>query len=348
MGIAFWRATLQTRYPNLEAANEFVESLLHPSAKDLAKSVARVEPLRPEWPQGEGETDLDVGEFGEVVQRLRGGEFSRLYYANDWEAEINVPERLRQIAWRFWSESDAPVNRARTALVLAAYNNEEANESVLLQAFLRYASYESSLPKNEWLPVLSRLASLSYTREGPLVAYALWNREEMELGFRGASENFGSAVYNQGIALQTAGFPAAAELVFLRLMASHVNDRDAGSDLMTAARNYRHNAARSIAKSSGERGLYLNALAWNYRALNEFEFRSWCGTCNQSAAGSARLALLNTAFMAGPLFVAMVLISRPFDYGLHWIGSMAAVISFWRQARRMRRRSREADRAEHP
>lgn len=93
---------------------------------------------------------------------------------------------------------------------------------------------------------------------------------------------WGIAVFNVGIALKEASRWAEAIPVFEALIASDVDDREPGGNIMETTRDYHHRAALELSICHERLEEWGRALTWAVAARDRFPSASWCGTCADS------------------------------------------------------------------
>ncbi len=94
-----------------------------------------------------------------------------------------------------------------------------------------------------------------------------------------ASSQYGAAQFNVGVILKEQKKYDRAIAEYHVLIDSQVNDRDPGSNIMVAFRNYRHRAAVGVSNCYLQQRRYEKALEYAYLARDKHRYQSWCGTC---------------------------------------------------------------------
>jgi tetratricopeptide (TPR) repeat protein len=101
---------------------------------------------------------------------------------------------------------------------------------------------------------------------------------------------------------------------FNEVLESHPNDTEPGNSIMETYRNYSHRSSLGISDCYEKMGDYRGALRYAKLAKTQYPFRSWCGTCLQSAnfALNKRIARLTTRIYGMPLLAVVVLVGSAF------------------------------------
>lgn len=123
---------------------------------------------------------------------------------------------------------------------------------------------------------LSARAAAAFAQKDFAEAERLW-REVIQK--HPTSSQLGVAQYNVGYVLQERGKYDAAIAEYQKLLASKVNDKEPGSNIMEAYRNYRNKAAKQISRCYETQGLNRQALDWAIQARDKYPYLTWCGTC---------------------------------------------------------------------
>ncbi len=130
---------------------------------------------------------------------------------------------------------------------------------------------------------------------------------------------FARSAFNQGYLLRSEGFPCQSIRILQTIFESQANDKDRGSHLMEAFRNYRHRAALEIAGAYADMGNYPMSCYWLWLADYRYEYQSWCGTCRWDEDAVMRKRLIDTSLAAGPLVFAANIVSAPITNWRVWL-----------------------------
>jgi tetratricopeptide (TPR) repeat protein len=95
--------------------------------------------------------------------------------------------------------------------------------------------------------------------------------------------SWSKAVFNLGILEKQQADYRHAVAYFDELLQSHPNDKEPGGDIMEVYRNYSNRSALQISVCYEKLGDYRHALHYAWLAKTRYPYRSWCGTCLQSA-----------------------------------------------------------------
>lgn len=157
--------------------------------------------------------------------------------------------------------------------------------------------WEDQMLGEEWVSLEDRAGVAAQRADR---AYKFKNHAEAEKQWRlicgqfPHTSHFGLAQFNLGYVLQEQGKFAEAIEEYNKLFPSQVNDKDPGSNIMEAYRNYRNRGAKQISQCYDKLGKPREALEWAILARDKYRYESWCGTCSQqeSAATAANLVRL--------------------------------------------------------
>jgi tetratricopeptide (TPR) repeat protein len=95
----------------------------------------------------------------------------------------------------------------------------------------------------------------------------------------------GKAQFNLGLSYRAMKKATEAITVFRELLASKVDDKEPGGELMITNRNYRYLACLNIAGCYEETGNARKALEFALLAKDKYHFVTWCGTCAAEEGG---------------------------------------------------------------
>ncbi|MBN1345758.1 MAG: hypothetical protein JXQ73_23900 [Phycisphaerae bacterium] len=151
-----------------------------------------------------------------------------------------------------------------------------------------------------------------------------------------ATKQWGVSAFNKGWLLRKGGYPRQARDALNLLIASKVDERDPTPHIMSAYQNYRHRAAREIARSFADEYDFPMAYYWEYLATWKYPYRSWCGTCIGSARSRETWRLLTASCLAGPAFILPNLLIAP---ARNWHILIGLSVVVWILGRRLRRRA---------
>jgi hypothetical protein len=346
--------------------SRLVASLLHPSEADVQHSVEQVEALRRARPAGAKSEPSEVA----LISALQEGDFDSArrqwslkrdavpragfdrvaallenlaQHRKDFDVETSLALALCGVsyrfggleawAWQLWDRAEQPARRARIASVLAVFR-DDPESGVLQQAALRFDSAAVDLPSDGYANATILVAQQLAESGQRLEALALYQETERVTH---SAPIWGPAVFNQGLLLHRCGYQAASRTALLRLIASSVDDKEPGANLMRTNQNYRYEAANLIADSYKSEGAFPWAYQWRVRAAERYRFYSWCGTCASSASQRLSVLLFRDALLAGPIFVAAHMALHPERTWFFWcVILIAASIVFWWKRRRCR------------
>lgn len=94
------------------------------------------------------------------------------------------------------------------------------------------------------------------------------------------STSWGKAIYNRGIVLGKLDRHKEAVEAFQRLLATEVNNREPGDNLMEMYRNYHYQACLGVSREQVALGNLPAAHESLVLARDKYRYQSGCGTCN--------------------------------------------------------------------
>jgi hypothetical protein len=335
--------------------------LLHPSEADVQHSVEQVAALRrasradgkPEPSEVALISTLQDGDFDSARRQWSGkrdavprASFDRVAtllenlaeHRKDFDLETSLALALCGVsyrfggleawAWQLWERAQQPAQRARVASLLAVFR-DDPESGVLHRAALRFASTAVDLPSDEYANAAVLVAQQLAESGQRLEALALYQEAERVTH---SAPIWGPAVLNQGLLLHRCGYQAASRAALVRLIASAVDDKEPGANLMRTNQNYRYEAANLIADSYNSEGAFPWAYQWRLRAAERYRFYSWCGTCAASASQRLSFLLFRDALLAGPIFVVAHMALHPDRTWFVWcvILIAASIVSWWK------------------
>jgi len=245
------------------------------------------------------------------------------------------------LLWRAYEVANDDAERTEALLALAALDRDRRGPAESSLAHALYTNCAALGCRDDALreQVASALAALAgyaaATDDGDaaLVLYG-YVAERLQ-----GTRSWGVAIFNQAYLLREAHRPAAAIEAVSPIFDSNVNDRDPGPHLMEAYRNYRHRSARLVADAYRDQWNYPAAWLWEWRAVERYPYRSWCGTCWMGEQRRAFWCLAKSSLAAGPIPFIVNVLGAPLRNWRFWLGVGAAVFLV-RRIRRWRRRRR--------
>jgi tetratricopeptide (TPR) repeat protein len=171
-----------------------------------------------------------------------------------------------------------------------------------LNNFEGLAAWEDAMLAESWLTVddragiASQRADLAHKMRQFAVAEKQWRLICTDYS---TSHHYGTAQFNLGFVLQEQGKYDAAIAEYVKLFPSKVNDRDPGSNIMQAYRNYRNSAAKQLSKCYEAKDDARKALDWAIQARDTYRYQSWCGTCMEQEAAATTANLIRLKHKAG-------------------------------------------------
>jgi len=245
----------------------------------------------------------------------------------------------RDLYWKAYDRATTDAERIEVMLLLAADYGDwhaEPEDSVTHSLYTVCAGLANRDPSHTRAlsRALTALAEFANRRGERSTAIAMYGAVADQYP---RTTSWGVAVFNRGYLLQQSGQYAACVDALKPIFDSAVNDFEPGPHLMEAYRNYRHRSARLIADAYKKMYNYPLAWWWELRAVEDFPYRTWCGTCAWGESRASFYRLLKASAAAGPVVFAAHVVSSPAKNWRLWC--LLLVLYFvWRRLRKWRSR----------
>jgi len=245
------------------------------------------------------------------------------------------------LLWRAYDVASSDTERLEALRAIAGLGGNRCGPPKLslahaLNTISAGLACRSSTHSNELAAALAGLAGCASRSEEQRRALVLYSIVAERLQ---GTRSWGGCVFNQAYLLREAHRPAAAIEALSPIFDSNVNDRDPGPHLMEAYRNYRHRSARLVADAYRDQWNYPATWLWEWRAVERYPYRSWCGTCRMGEQRRAFWRLAKSSLAAGPIPCIVNILGAPVRNWRFWLG-VTVVVFVVRRIGRWRRRRR--------